>query len=1655
MEQDKSGQPADFWNTGARRCYVIGAAAYRPPISPLQTPPGDADAVADLLEVSHGYKTHRLTSGTVGLDEILALLERMRAEVGAEDRVVFYFAGHGVPPDMDSSKAGYLLPETASRDDPRTFLSMDDLYARLLELPCRHLLIILDCCFAGSFRWARTQPSRELGGIPERQLYLERFHRFLDRRAWQLLTSAGASELAADILFGQRETGAAHSPFAAALLKGLRGDADSRARGGRIVRDGVITLRKLVDYLTDQMMSVSNRQTVGYYPLENHDDGEYLFLAPGINADSLTLRSVRPVLKKHNPYPGLNVYDFSGKGTKPLYGRDDARRDLLSFVDGNSLTVITGASGTGKSSLMRAGLMRDLAARSDWCVIPPFRPGRTPLANLANALVLAPFPFQGTHLLAQTDIGDVSERLRAWLQGPGKGKRLLLGVDQFEDLLTQAVSEEEETEFCQIIWQAAQVLGVHLVLTIRSDYERRFGPDPGAEHSASPFANSWVLARFPIPAMSDAELREIIRGPANERAVAVEQVVVDLLVREARGQPWRLPLLAATLEQLYDTCIECLDVASPVEWLITEKNYEAVGGVEKGVVNRVERLHLDLSRHGVDFTPTLRRVLLRMVTQEGLRISKRQVPKSEFVFDPETAAGSQENLRVAEVLHRLDTDWLIVTDSRPTRNGENEEVVELIHDAIVQEWTLFTRWIDQSNRSMPLSVRRQLTQEAARWKPTTGNAHKHHSWANSPDLPLAERELDHDPLAFNGAETRFISVSRRQRDVSGRRTKARFALALLTIAMFAAAAVFAFKQAELREAEAESRRLAAEAEMIGSTQPNIAALLSIQATRLQATSQAQAAVLRTAISEPRLLYSLPGQKSHVEHLAFSPDGSLLAAANNSEEQNSGRLVVWDVRSGRVLKIHSYHFRQVMGLAVRPDSRHVAVSFADGTVRLLDLETGQYQDLQPFSKGIDFDSGLMFSSDGQTLLAHNGRQVWGLQIATGKQTIHNLQGYEQETSVKLVVHPGGNLVYAGGRDGRLIRHDLATDSRWQISGRGPAVTAITLDPASGRLAIGRKTGQITVYEPTSNHTIVFRQADGHSVQTLRFAQGKGTLAAELASDESAPKLAIWRAGGVRPVTIDAPRVLYDFALDRDGQYMAVGGIDSYLRVHQTPDGHQFGNPFPGHSQRVYRVAFSPAEPAILATSGDDGMVNLWEITRLSQFSELVTSSTKLPASVEGLAFSPVDDAFAGGGSEGMLFIRPSAQQTSTVWKAPDQNQIFRQIVFSADGHILAAGGESDGLVLLDPRTNRGPQFVPLKGNIKSMAFSNNGATIRTINTSSELRTVRVSDGKPLAEIKLMGEDDTDHASLSVATFRSDGSEVALGYMNGEVLISGLDGRTPRALLKDSKLVSALAYSPDGTTLASAHENIVRLFDVRTEKLLAILLNNHRSSVVALAISSSGKQLAAGCVDGTVLLYDLPSRQQLGTFLAHKDAVFALAFHPREDRLLSGGRDKTAFLWKLDFPNLLRRARGIAGRNLSAAEWEEYVGASTPYQRTFDDFSDGEGVSPDMKHSPYLSGQRIVFACMVAWVPLTLSIPWLAIRQAVGHRIRFYIYLTAMAFLLAGILLPHEIIPGITPLWLDRTLRLVSIGALSILLIWLQRFLDLSPRWAEHSKLSDAP
>lgn len=339
---------------------VIGINAYYKGngIKPLGTAANDARAITKLLKDEYKYQqVWELLDEQATCEEITTFLtEILPAMVKKDDRLLFYFAGHGISRQgKDGSPAGYLIPQDARIDDPATFLPMQALYDAFHAIDCHHLLVILDCCYAGMFQWA----TRKLIPLPE-QIHREHYDRFIRYPAWQVLASAAHDQEAFDLVSDQRQAvpGTGHSPFAMALLQGLHCAKEQQNKlGADYTGDGVITTAELYLYVSEFVAKDSKeRQTPGFWSLRSeYDRGEYIFHSPDFNPDSLS--KAPPLDERNNPYRGLK--SFEERHARFFFGREAMVKELSDRLSqpNRPLTVVVGASGSGKSSLVQAGLI--------------------------------------------------------------------------------------------------------------------------------------------------------------------------------------------------------------------------------------------------------------------------------------------------------------------------------------------------------------------------------------------------------------------------------------------------------------------------------------------------------------------------------------------------------------------------------------------------------------------------------------------------------------------------------------------------------------------------------------------------------------------------------------------------------------------------------------------------------------------------------------------------------------------------------------------------------------------------------------------------------------------------------------------------------------------------------------------------------------------------------------------------------------------------------------------------------------------------------------------------------------------------------------------------------------------------------------------------
>ncbi|MGL4500005.1 MAG: caspase family protein, partial [Planktothrix sp.] len=395
---------------------VIGIDHYKnKSIHDLKTPVSDAKAIANLLQTQYKYQPENIISvldeaATLsGLQTLLndTLLKQLKPTDA--DRLIFYFAGHGIPRNSNDGPAGYLVPQDADGENQDSFLAMTDLCEALKKLECHHLLVILDCCFAGMFNWASHRKM-----IPIlKTVYKEHYDRFIRYPAWQVITSSAQDQEALDVAtLAQDKRGSIpdqnqelHSPFALGLLEGL---LENKAD---FTDDQVITAHELYLYLEQRVSELSGEhQKPGLHSMRlEYDKGEFIFTQPDFNAKK-QLQSA-PILNEiNNPYRGLKA--FEERHSLFFFGRETLVKELSDRLvkSAHPLTVVVGASGSGKSSLVKAGLLPNLrdSQQKSCYILDTMRPGKSPFTELAKILL----PVKNPNLLTQlTQVSFLDQRL--------------------------------------------------------------------------------------------------------------------------------------------------------------------------------------------------------------------------------------------------------------------------------------------------------------------------------------------------------------------------------------------------------------------------------------------------------------------------------------------------------------------------------------------------------------------------------------------------------------------------------------------------------------------------------------------------------------------------------------------------------------------------------------------------------------------------------------------------------------------------------------------------------------------------------------------------------------------------------------------------------------------------------------------------------------------------------------------------------------------------------------------------------------------------------------------------------------------------------------------------------------------------------------------
>jgi WD40 repeat protein len=1189
------------------------------------------------------------------------------------------------------------------------------------------------------------------------------------------------------------------------------------------------------------------------------------------------------------PYPGMVPF---GEGQALFFGRERETDSIVASLRLHRFLAVIGPSGSGKSSLVLAGVVPELRRSSlfgpggwDVCTL---RPGEDPTAELRALLARElPAPPRAPTLTS----GGAAVSLGA------PAGNLLLVADQFE---ASFVHPREVWEpFQRELLEISRRPGCYLVLTVRADFY--------ADLMNSPLWPEVKEHRMEALPLAGDALRDAIVKPAAAMRCFVETALVERLVGDAAREPGALPFVQETLVLLWDRLQRrFLSLAA----------YEALGtgersGLQVAIARRADAV---LSELAPDQQQLARRILLRLVQfGEGRADTRRRQSRAAL-----RSAGDAPAVLDA-VVDQL-AAWRLLT----LGGGEGAlGSVDLAHEALLSGWPKLQQWV--AERREAEQVRRRLEDKALEWRErvTSGLGG---GQLDQVELLEAERwqaGIDAQELGFSGDLVELIAASRetiladqaakraaQERERAQAQQLAREARRFRRLAVFLAvalvAAVGAVGLAVRQTGISQSRQLAAQAFSMLGRKLDEGMLLSASAYLKNVNTDSYASLAAAMQQSGRLVAFLHGNRAFVWSLAFSGDSKTLAAVSAD-----GTITLWDIESRRLRCGHPIlaNAKQAFCLAFAPHRNVLATAGEDRILHLWDTDRcSELHSRQEAHQMSVLD--LAFSPDGRILAStsHDGKVLlWdGQSLLPLPQQLSPPSAHPSPMR-SVAFSSDGSLLAAGDVDGKIFFWNVATR---QLA--GPAteehedtVNVLRFSPVDRILASASDDAQAILWDCVTRRTIAS-------------ALGRGKAPGHTAG-------------------------IMGMAFSPDGRTLATAGSDMQIRLWNTSKTSVAPEVLGQHHAQINAVAISP-DGRLLASAGWDGDVILWDMTRPHRLASSLAAqpdhASGIAASHDGKVWATVDasgNVLAGRAGQlerfstahgpprtayravrfrlGGMLASAGEDGTVSLWDARTREALgeplrghdgqVNAVAFSPDGDKLASAG-ADGTVVLWSAVQH-QQLAVLRGHlddVKALAFSPAGDRLASASDDHSVIVWDVRNRKLLARL-------LEHTgSVSAVAFSADGRFIASGGSDQRIVIWDAARFVPAASHKLHGAVEDLRFSPvDRRLLASVDDgNHVALWDTRDARPVRRELPAMSGADYCLAFSPDGKRLAVGGYQ--VYLVDLASRALLPSPVLPQATVVRGVDFSADGRLAAATDGQQILIWEGALSSVPSVLSGIA-------------------------------------------------------------------------------------------------------------------------------------------------
>jgi WD40 repeat protein/serine/threonine protein kinase len=1207
------------------------------------------------------------------------------------------------------------------------------------------------------------------------------------------------------------------------------------------------------------------------------------------------LPSPAPRTVRRNPYKGLEPFDEADAAD--FYGRDDVVDSLLGAVTTKGLVAVVGASGSGKSSVVRAGLvpaLRDgaIAGSEDWFIVTMV-PGTDPFDEFHIGLRDA--SVGSTEASTRDESHELRNAFRAALDGPNS--RALLIIDQFEELFSSNVSVETRERFLDNVADLAQDPShrVKVIITMRADFSDQPMAHPG-------FGGLLARSSYLLAPMRPEQVEEVIRGPAARVGIQVEPGLISEIIRDIADAAAYLPLLQYILSELFER---------RTEDRLTVQAYRSLGGVEGVLDRRAETTYLSLSDGPKEAS---RQLFLRMVhLGDHGEQTRRRLPLTEL-------SGLGDRGNVDKALEAFSTARLLTYDRDPV---SRTPTVEVAHETVIDRWTRYRVWIDETRSD--LLAHRRLTSAADTW--VDSGEDPSYLLAGGP-LAVAVEVSSGNRIQLNDLESRFVEESqradtaareaetarKRQEVVLQQRSRRRLLIGLGTAVMavvIGILAVFAMVQrqrandlAASQERHSLARALAAASiANLDSADPDLSLLLAIQGAE-QTLGDGEEVLPEVVDALHRALIN-PRSEILTDGVGHSLGGNVLDYSLSGEAlvvlADDGGAFVIDPADGQELGRVPAVESRAFGVAFHPGGDKIVTTHADA-VREWDWRSGRLLiELAP-PPDVAVTTAI-YSGDGAQIAVGGDDGVIRVFVTGSGRMIADLEGHEGAVTTVDFDNSGGRLVSAGA-DLSIFVWDIAsgevtTDLDLPFGVGGPARLHIAWNPVAssflapdGAFAITTEYGEMWLY-----------QASGQRVNS--FGNGNN------------PSRAV--------------------AFSPEGSFTIAAGGDGVARLYGTWTGGEEAFELVAGGVPLRDAEFNPAKPLDfeVATVGVDGKVRVWRDLLGSELpgQNLAYIAPSLAATPDGDRYTVVGRTYWYGLPHELvpkMEVIDSASGEPVVSDQSLESPFAGSPAISTDGRRVAFTGPSGDIEIIDVETGVRRRLPDSADKEWAMAFSPDGTLLASTGFDGVIAIWDASSADLMVTLRGHGDRTPINSSeanrsgwIEQLAFRPDGLELVSVGRDGTVRVWDPVSAEGRVLRSFDYELNSLAYNPDGSRLAVAERTgQIHVLDSNTGKEI-LTPDSVSGPPTRLAFSPDGDLLAGAGPGHVAHLWEMATGRIVRRIQGSVYAPVGVAFVNDGTEILVLATEGVLRRYTLDPLDLVKLARQEASRDLTDEECQRYL------------------------------------------------------------------------------------------------------------------------------------